>query len=145
MNDWSRALFLAGSLPFLLLGAAHALATPRHRDDRKGLLPRDPRLPEAMAGSAVLLTSRTDVWRAWIGFNFSHSLGALTFGALVLLAGRSPESFALEASWFIPASILVSGAYLALGVRYWFRTPIVGIGLGLAAFVASGLLRLAVT
>ena len=40
-----------------------------------------------MANSALRLSDgRTDMWRAWIGFNFSHSLGVLLLG----LGGRWP-------------------------------------------------------
>ena len=76
MLELSRYLYLAGALPFFVLGLAHALATPRAPADVKGLSPSDPQLAEAMTRSGLRLTRRTDMWRAWVGFNFSHSLGA---------------------------------------------------------------------
>jgi hypothetical protein len=137
MSELSRYLFLAGSSPFILLGVAHALATPQSPDDGKGLSPADPGVGEAMARSGLLLTRRTDMWKAWVGFNLSHSLGAVLFGVVVLLAGRSQRVFDAEAAWFVPLALLVSVAYLALGVRYWFRTPILGIALSVLLFAAS--------
>ena len=50
----------------------------------------------AMRNAVVLLSSRTGVWRAWIGFNLSHSLGAILVGAFVLLVGRSDAAFAAD-------------------------------------------------
>lgn len=41
MADLSRYLFLLGALPFIVLGTAHALATPLTPDENKGLSPRD--------------------------------------------------------------------------------------------------------
>ncbi len=140
MSELSRYIFLMGALPFVVLGMAHAFATPRVPAQSKGLSPRDPALREAMAKDTVLLTRRTSLWLAWVGFNLSHSLGAVLFGAVVLLVARSQASFQAQASVFLPLAIVVSGLYLLLGLRYWFRTPIVGIALSGVCFVASGVL-----
>jgi hypothetical protein len=136
----SRYLFLTGALPFLLLGLAHVLATPRGPGESRGLSPRDPAFREAMTAQPLLLTSRTNLWLAWVGFNLSHALGAILFGAVVLLVGRSQEAFRAQAGLFLPLAVVVAGLYLALGLRYWFRTPVVGIALSNACFVASWIL-----
>jgi len=140
MQEISRLLFLAGALPFVVLGLAHALATPRAPAQAKGLSPRDPGLRDAMTRETVLLTRRTNLWLAWVGFNFSHSLGAVLFGVVVLLIGRNHATFQAQAPVFLPLAVLVSGLYLWLGIRYWFRTPIVGIVLSCGCFVMSWIL-----
>jgi hypothetical protein len=137
MNELSRYLFLAGALPFVLLGAAHVRATPARIGDGKGLSPSDPQLAEAMTKASPLLTSRTSMWLAWVGFNLSHSLGAMTLGGFVLLTGRDAARFADQASVCVPFAVLVAAAYLWIAVRYWFRIPIVGCALSLALFLAS--------
>jgi hypothetical protein len=137
VSELSRYFFLGGALPFLLLGAAHALHTPRQPTDRKGLSPADPALAESMTRSRMLLTGRTDMWRAWVGFNLSHSLGAVLFGAVVVLVGRTSESFAYNAPIFLPLAVVVSLVYLGLGAAYWFRTPIIGICLSIVLFLAG--------
>jgi hypothetical protein len=144
MNDaLCRYLFLAGGLPFVVLGLLHARATPLATADRKGLSPADPALAEAMARGRVLMTRRVDLWSGWVGFNLSHSLGAVAFGAFVLLLGRSAESFAGQAAYAVPLAAAVSGAFLAIGVRYWFRTPIVGCAFAFGCFALSWILGLA--
>lgn len=135
-----RIFFFAGATPYLLLGAAHAWHTPVRPDETKGLSPRDPAVAEAMAGTTPRLTARTDLWRAWVGFNYSHSLGAMLFGLFVVLIGRSEASFRAEAAVALPLSVAVSVAYLVLGIKYWFRTPIIGIAFGLACFLISWVL-----
>lgn len=140
MPELSRYLFLVGGLPFVLLGLAHALATPRTTAERKGLSPRDPALREAMSKETLLLTRRTNIWLAWVGFNLSHSLGAVLFAGVVLLIGRSPASFQAQAGMFLPLTVVVSGIYLVLALRYWFRTPIIGVALSGVCFVASSIL-----
>ena len=142
MPEIARYLFLAGALPFLVLGIAHALATPLNVLDRKGLSPRDSGLAQSMAETRPLLTKRTDMWLCWVGFNLSHSLGAVAFALFVLLLGRDHASFTTNAALGLPLAWLVSGCYLALAVKHWFRTPILGCAFSFACFSAAGLLRL---
>ena len=142
MAELSRYLFLLGALPFVVLGIAHALATPLTVEESKGLSPRDLSFRQSMAEQTVLLTRRTNLWLTWVGFNLSHSLGAVLFGVVVLLVGRSPATFAANWPAFVPLAIVVSGAYLVIGLRYWFRTPIVGVIVSSVCFVSSGALCL---
>jgi len=135
--DASRYLFVAGALPYFLLGMLHALATPRGVEEARGLSPRDPAIRAAMQAESLVMTRRTSLWSAWVGFNFSHSLGAVLFGAVVVLLGRSSASLAPQAHVFMPLAILTSSSYLFLAGRYWFRTPIVGIAVSTACFVSA--------
>ena len=137
MLHLSRYLFLAGATPFVVLGLAHAMATPLAAGDRKGLSPRAPDLADAMARTSPRLTNRTDMWRAWVGFNLSHSLGAFVFGAFVITVGRSAGSYGELASIAVPFASVVSTAYLGLAVKYWFRIPILGCALSVGSFLAS--------
>lgn len=141
MTELSRYLFLAGAVPYLVLGLAHALHTPLRREDRRGLSPRDPAVGDAMAATTPLITRRTDLWLAWVGFNFSHSLGVVLFGLVVVLVGRSSASYAANAAAFQPLAIAGAAAYLLLAVRYWFRGPIAGCLSALAAFVLAAAMR----
>lgn len=59
---------------------------------------------------------------------------------MIALIGRSPASFEAQASVFLPLAVLVSLTYLVLAVRYWFRTPIIGILLASVCFLASWVL-----
>ena len=142
MPELSRYLYLAGALPFLVLGTAHAIATPRAPADAKGLSPSDPQLAEAMTRSGLRLTRRTDMWRAWVGFNLSHSLGVLVFAAFVFVTGRSAPVFALEGRIGVPFALVVAAAYLWLARRYWFRTPFIGCLLAAILFLASWITRM---
>ena len=142
MIELSRYFFLAGGLPFILLGLAHARATPFHVDDRKGLSPSDPSLAAAMAKAHPLLTRRTDIWRAWVSFNLTHSLGAVLFGAFVLLIGRNASTFEQNALFALPLSLVTAAIYLVLGINYWFKIPIAGCLIATACFAVSVVLRL---
>ena len=140
MLELSRYLFLIGALPFIVFGLLHAAATPQTPAHAKGLSPRDPTVRDAMAHDTILLTRRTTVWLAWVGFNLSHSLGLLLIGVVVVLIGRTSASFQAQAAAFLPLAVLMSATYLVLGVRYWFRTPIIGISLASVCFLVSWVL-----
>jgi hypothetical protein len=143
MSELSRYVFLVGALPLVVLGTVHVFGTPFTLVQSKGLAPRDPSLRDAMTKDTILLTRRVTVWRAWVGFNLSHSLGLLLFGIVVLLVGRSEASFREQAGVFLPVAIVVSTFYLLLAARYWFRSPVIGIAAAGACFVASWVLFLA--
>lgn len=116
-----------------LLGTAHLVYTflgPK-------LLPRDQRLREAMSNVQPGITTQTTMWRAWVGFNASHGLGAITFGFLYgYLALAHPDVLfgSLPLLGFGLAALV---AYLVLAKAYWFSTPLMGIGISLVCYVLS--------
>jgi hypothetical protein len=77
------------------------------------------------------------MWRAWIGFNVSHSLGLLLFGLLYgYLALVEPD--VLFGSWFVLlVGFAMLSSYAVLAWAYWFSTPLIGIVIALVLFVAS--------
>jgi hypothetical protein len=93
-----------------------------------------------MAKTTLRLTPATDVWKAWVGFNFSHSLGAVGFGLAVILAGRSPESFAAQAPVFLPFAFVVASIFALLAALYWFKTPLKGCLFATVCFLAAWVL-----
>jgi hypothetical protein len=131
-------LILGGSI-FGFLGLAHACYTFSDLRRPRRIVPDDPAVLEAMSATGVRLArGGTTMWRAWIGFNFSHSLGALLFSAACLAAGVYLDALALpNAALLIP--VAVGGIYLVLAVRYWFRVPLIGIALATLSFVAGWL------
>jgi hypothetical protein len=133
----SRYLFLVGGLVLLLMGTVHVVLTPQRPGERKGLSPVEPAVEDSMARARTHLSDRMDMWRAWVGFNLSHSLGVSLLGLTVLLVGRTSASFALNAAVFLPLAVMVSFAYLGLAVVYWYRAPVVGVGLAVALFVSA--------
>jgi hypothetical protein len=127
------ALVTASAAVIFVLGTLHLVYTfhgPKLR-------PRDRALPQQMAQSALVLTRETTVWKAWIGFNASHSLGAMLFGVVYAdLALTHPAVL-----WGSPVLLIAGGALLAalawLGRCYWFSVPFRGIVLALLLYAAG--------
>ncbi len=131
----AQALIVAGALVFGLLGSLHLAYT-----FFTGLFsPRDPATEAAMKATHPRLTSRTTLWNAWVGFNASHSLGALLFAAVYLLLALAHMPWLRESPALVWLAALTSLAYLALAVRYWFRTPLLGIAAATVCFFAAAI------
>ena len=128
---------IVGGVIFLVLGLLHAIYTFSDIRHPRRLVPDNPAVAAAMSGSKVRLSrGGTDMWRAWVGFNFSHSLGAVVFGALVACTGDCLRQWA-PPSWLLLMFVAIGALYLVLGVRYWFRIPAVGIAMATACFLAA--------
>jgi hypothetical protein len=72
----ARILMVLSASIILTLGAFHLLYTFRGPT----LTPRDPTLQISMSQVSPVLTKETTMWRSWVGFNATHSMG------LILLA-----------------------------------------------------------
>jgi len=134
----ARIFFIAGGAIFVFLGCVHAIFMLADLRRPRRLVPADPTLIQAMASSAVRLSrGGADMWRAWIGFNFSHGLGAIVFGSLCIAAGIFVQAVP-KALLLLPAGI--GCLYLLLSIRYWFRVPTIGIALSAALLLTGWLL-----
>ncbi|WP_426197324.1 LIC_13387 family protein [Pseudomonas sp. NFXW11] len=131
------ALIIASAAILLLLGSLHLFYT--FASDK--FQPRDPALAERMRQVSPIITRQTSLWRAWVGFNASHSLGAMLFGLVYgYLAWRHPALLQQARGLLVIGLGFLAGMWL-LALRYWFRIPLLGISIALLLFaVASGLL-----
>jgi len=134
-------LLILGGAVFGVLGVLHALYTLLDLRDPRRLAPVDPSVAHAMVNSALRLSGgRTDMWRAWIGFNFSHSLGLLLFAGLAFWAGSRFNT--LPAGVIMPVLTLIGCVYLVLALVYWFRAPAIGVAIGTSCFAVAWVLSL---
>ena len=133
-------LLIFGGTVFGVLGALHAIYTLLDVRNPRRLTPVDPSVARAMANSAVRVSrGGTDMWRAWIGFNFSHSLGLLLFAALAVWAGSRIDTLSV---CVIPTLTLIGSVYLVLCLLFWFRIPAIGVAIGTGCFAAAWVLSL---
>jgi len=101
------------------------------------LTPRDTALQIAMTQISPVLTKETTMWRAWVGFNASHSMGAMLFGVIYGFLAIAHGQLLFQ-SWFLLATgLAMLGGLLVLGKAYWFSIPFTGIGVALASFVVG--------
>lgn len=134
------ALLLAGAgVVYLCLGCIHAVLTLRDVRVPKMFTPPDPTLRAAMQSSTVAIHPSSNLWRSWLGFNLSHSLGLVVFGTtLATFAVSAFDTF----SQSVPLNVALAGVavcYVALSRVFWFRDPLIGSSLGMALVAVSAL------
>ena len=125
-------IVVSGSI-IALLGLGHLILTYRGPK----LLPRDRDLVQRMQDVHLVITTQTTLWRAWIGFNVSHSLGAMLFGFVyTYLAVAYPEVLFASVPLQLCGLVLLVW-FLVLARLYWFSSPLIGIGLSLLCYICG--------
>jgi len=136
------ALLSIGGAIYGLLGALHAVYTLLDIRDPRRIVPDDPLVITAMQTSKIRLTrGESTVWQGWVGFNLSHSLGALMLSAACFIVAACLRRFAFS-PWVLLALAAVSALYLLLAAQYWFRIPILGTAVATACLAGAWLLYL---
>ena len=128
----ASSLLAASAAIILLLGLAHLLFTFRGPK----LHPRDAALEASMKEVSPVLTRQTTMWKAWIGFNASHSHGAIFFGLVYGYLALAHAAFLFQSAFLLLVGLALLLGYVVLARAYWFSIPLRGI-------VASTLLYLA--
>ncbi len=140
----AQVLLFTGALVFFALGVAHGALTLRDVSSPRALTPTDNNVRLAMQGSQLVFDRRLNLWRAWLGFNLSHSLGLVLFGGGLIAVACLHFPFYAQSPILQLTAVATAAAYLILSMRFWFVGPVIGSGFGLVCFLASAsLLQLA--
>ena len=131
-----RLLLIIGASIFGVLGTFHLLYTFFSNKFEAS----DPSVTEAMKNTTIILTRDTTIWKAWVGFNASHSLGAMLVAALYIPLTISYFNIIEESIWFSCLPILIGFSYLFLARKYWFKIPFVGVLISTVCFIGAAVL-----
>ena len=129
----AAALMALSAGIILLLGGIHLIYTFWGLN----LTPRDPALQTSMSQVAPVLTAQTTMWRCWIGFNASHSMGAMLFGLVYCYLAIAHGSLLFGSPFLILVGMAMLVGLCLLGKAYWFSIPFTGISAALACYLAS--------
>ena len=133
----AQLLICASAAIALLLGTVHLVYTFASNKFQ----PRDPALGEQMQKISPVISRQTTVWRAWVGFNASHSLGAMLFGLVYgYLALAAPQAL-LRDGFLLGLGVVFLASMALLARRYWFNIPLIGISLALLLLVGAVMLQ----
>jgi hypothetical protein len=133
----TQSFFIAGTLPFILLGAMHIIYTLIDIRLPSRFAPYKDEVRLSMLSSTLMVTRQTNMWRAWVGLNISHGLGTLFFGLTYFCIAE----FDIELLTRVPPMLYLAPCmalcYVILSIKYWFNVPAIGASIGLACFVAG--------
>jgi hypothetical protein len=91
------------------------------------LHPRDDALKARMQEVAPVITRETTMWRTWIGFNASHSFGAIFFGLVYGYLPLAHPRMLFESPFLLAVGLALLAGYVVLGRLYWFSIPFRGV------------------
>jgi hypothetical protein len=126
-------LMSLSALVLLTLGLLHLVYT----FSGPMLTPRDAALQARMGEAHMVITRQTTIWRAWIGFNASHSMGAILFGLVYGYLAIAHRDILFGSPFLLAVGFAMLGGFAILAKVYWFRVPFVGVVASLACYVAS--------
>ena len=117
----------------LTLGAIHLLYTFWGRK----LLPRDSELQSSMNDVSPVISDQTTMWKAWVGFNASHSMGAILFGLIYGYLSVFEADLLFGSIYLTLVGLFMLTGFSLLGWRYWFSVPFTGISVSLVCYVGG--------
>ena len=133
MISLAPSLITASAIIILALGLVHLLYTFRGNK----LHPRDAGLEAAMKAVSPVITRETTLWKAWVGFNASHSFGAILFGAVYGYLAIVHSALLMQSRFLLLLGLALLAGYAFLGQRYWFSVPFRGIVVATALYVSG--------
>ncbi len=129
----AKYLWIVAALILLILGSIHLYYT----FFTNKFSSKNTKLIKEMKASSLVLTNETTVWKAWIGFNASHSSGAMFMGIINIYLVFYDYTI-LENNYFLYLfNISTVGFYAWLAKKYWFKIPFFGISVTLLCYILS--------
>ena len=87
----------------------------------------------------LIITRQTTFWKAWIGFNVSHSVGLIFIAAIYIPLAIHEIEMITRNFYFLFLPVFISTVYLGLSIKYWFKIPMIGFALSLLCFLLASL------
>jgi hypothetical protein len=101
------------------------------------LTPRDPALQIGMSQISPVITQQTTMWRCWVGFNASHSMGLILFGLVFGYLALAHGKLLFQSPFLLVVGLAMLGGLVVLCKAYFFRSPLIGVSISLACYIAG--------
>src|SRR5262249_3673198 len=115
----------------LLLGFLHLAYTFFTRK----LTPRDERVEREMRQALPRITPQITMWSAWIGFNATHSMGIILFGAIYGYLALFAWRLLVHSAFFVGRGSAFFLSYLVIARVYFHKAPLICIAVAAALYV----------
>ena len=142
-NEW----FIAGTIPLMLGGGLHVLATLVDTVRPTFFTPLDAPVRDATFSTGIELRrlfggsgAEPSMWRVWLGIHLSHGLGVFTFGLMCLLIATHDFALVEEIGALRPLTIAFSAVYFVIALRFWFYGPLLLTVIATTCFTIAAVL-----
>ena len=129
----ARVLMVFSAGIILTLGVLHLVSTfwgP-------SLAPRDPALQVSMSRISPVLTKETTMWRCWMGFNASHSMGLILFGLIYGYLALAHDQLLFRSPFLLLVGLVMLACLIVVCRLYFFRAPLIGVSISFVFYVVS--------
>ncbi len=101
------------------------------------LAPRDAALQVSMSRISPILTKETTVWRCWVGFNASHSMGLILFGLIYGYLALAHDQLLFRSPFLLLVGLVMLACLIVVCRLYFFRAPLIGVSISFVFYVVS--------
>jgi len=101
------------------------------------LAPRDPALQVSMSSISPVLTKETTMWRCWMGFNASHSMGIILFGLIYGYLALTHDQLLFRSPFLLLVGLVMLACLIVVCRLYFFRAPLIGVSISFVFYVVS--------
>jgi hypothetical protein len=129
----AKILMVLSASIVLTLGVVHLVYTFWGPN----LTPRDPALQISMSQSSPVITKETTMWRCWVGFNASHSMGLILFGLIFGYLALAHGQLLFRSPFLLIVGLALLIGFVVLCKVYFFSAPLTGVSISLAFYAAS--------
>ena len=85
------------------------------------LTPRDPALQISMNQISPVITRETTMWRCWVGFNATHSMGLILFGLVFGFLVLAPDQLLFRSPFLLVVGLaMLVGFVLSCSASFIF-------------------------
>jgi hypothetical protein len=126
-------LIAASAAILLVLGSLHLLYTFHGPN----LRPRDAGLQARMGEVSPVISRETTMWKTWIGFNATHSLGLILFGLVYGYLALLRPDWLFGSIFLLAVGGVLIAAYAFISMRYFFSVPFGSLVLALVLYVLA--------
>ena len=104
------------------------------------LTPRDPALQVGMSRVSPVLTRETTMWRCWIGFNATHSMGLILFGLIYGYLALAHDQLLFRSPFLLLTGFVMLAGLIVVCRLYFFTAPLIGVSISFVLYAVSAAL-----
>ncbi|HVI45839.1 MAG TPA: hypothetical protein VM802_13275 [Chitinophaga sp.] len=132
----AKYLWETGAVIISLMGLLHLRATLFTNK----LYPRKEQLIKDMEETPLVMTEQLTMWKSWIGFNATHSSGALFIGIVNYYLALKHFDFLNNSHFLLLFTIATVTFYVWVAARFWFKVVLGLLTIACLCFITSYIL-----
>jgi hypothetical protein len=81
------------------------------------------------------------MWRCWMGFNVSHSMGLILFGLVYGYLALARDQLLFRSPFLLLVGLVMLACLIVVCRLYFFTAPLIGVSISSVFYVVSILTR----